>query len=67
MSDDPECDPPLSTISEGFIDDKPGKVDQHRSVDGQAEGKRKRRSIDLIIQRYKEHKAKMNETANGSQ
>lgn len=66
LSDVPEC-PPLSMISEDFNDDKPGKVGQCRSDDGRAEKKHKRRSIDLIIERYKQHKAKMNETANGSQ
>lgn len=68
LSDDPEC-PPLSTISEGFVnnDDKPGNVGQRRSVDRRTEEKHKRRSIDLIIERYKQHKAKMNETVNGSQ
>lgn len=52
-------------ISEGF-NDKPGKSGQRRSVDGRAKEKH-RRSIDQIIERYKQHKAKMNETANGSQ
>lgn len=49
------------------IDDKSGKIIQRKSVEKLPEEKHKRRSIDLIIERYKQHKAKINETVNGSQ
>lgn len=44
-------------------EDKPAKISQRKSVEKLPEEKHKRRSIDLIIERYKQHKAKMTETA----